>query len=90
MGIEDILIIACASWYAAYAISRTDGAFGMFRWLRRVAPLGGLTTCIICLAPWCAAALLVLYQSDARVVTLVLGAAGVALMLGTYTGATQQ
>jgi len=62
----------------------------VFVTLRRRLPLGGLTECIICLAPWCAALLFLLERTPAAPLVWVLAIAGGALMLGSYTGATQQ
>jgi len=83
MTLLELLTYASAAWYISYAVVNTTGPFGVFEWLRERLPLGGLTTCIICLSVWVA---LVLRLIGANVVTDALAIAGVALFLHSYTG----
>ena len=78
----ELLTLSAASWYIAYALTATHGPFNVFLWIREHIPLGGLTSCIICLAPWVAAALYLLHI-DA--LTNVLAIAGVALWAHSYS-----
>lgn len=79
----ELLKLAAATWAICYMISNTHGAFGMFEWLRKHMPLGGLTSCIICLSPYVALALLLI---GSNVVTDAFAVAGVALLAHSYSG----
>lgn len=85
----DLLILALATLYAAHAIAHTHGAFGMFTWLRLHVPLGGLTTCIVCLSVWCAAVFWLLLQTDLRPLCYIFAAAGGAVFAAQYVGMNQ-
>ena len=78
----ELLTYAASAWYVSYAVVNTDGPFGIFKWLRAHLPLGGLTTCIICLSVWVALALRLI---GANVVTDALAIAGVALWIHGFT-----
>jgi hypothetical protein len=104
----DLIKLAAASWYLAYALTHTHGPLGIFERLRewrggrwhgrkykkaqsvtgRDYDYGtemeyhGLLDCIICLAPWIAAAL---YLTNVAVVIDVLAVAGVALWMHGFT-----
>lgn len=54
MSIVDLLILAGACWYVSYVISSSEGPFAVFKHVRNLLPLGGLTACIICLSFWVA------------------------------------
>lgn len=82
----DLLTLALATWYAAEAITHQSGPFGVFVWVREHLPLGGLTSCIICASFWVALVLAVVHWCIAPVGTYVLAAAGLALMLRSYSG----
>jgi hypothetical protein len=69
---------ALATWYLAYAITNTHGPFGIFAWIRAHLPLGGLTTCIICMSPWLA---LIFRVAGEGVILDALSIAGLALIL---------
>lgn len=86
----DLAVIAFATLYAAYALTKTHGPFGVFTLIRQRLPLGGVTACIVCAAFWCAAIFYVLYQTDLRPVPCVFAAAGLAVFAGAYTGLNQQ
>lgn len=85
----DLLVLSLATLYAAHAITHTHGAFGMFAWVREHLPLGGLTTCIVCMAIWCAAFFWVLLQTDFRPLCYVFAVAGGAVLAAQYTGMNQ-
>lgn len=79
------LYYAAAGWYVAYVISNPNvkGPWGIFEWVRKHLPLGGLTSCIICLLPW---AVLILRLIGVNIITDVFAIAAVALWLHGYTG----
>lgn len=79
----DLLIVAFASWYLAYAVTSTHGPFNVFERIRKVTTLGGLLTCPICLAFWAA---LVLLIAPMGIVTQALAAAGFAMILHSWSG----
>lgn len=81
----DLLIIALATWYASYCISKKDGPFKVFAHVRTLLPLGGLTACIVCLSVWVAALLYALALVYAPAVQ-VIGMAGAAILLHRFTG----
>lgn len=83
MTLIDLLILAAACWYAAYVITSSDGPFAVFKRLRALLPLGGLTTCIVCLAFWIAQ--LLAYVSGHTFIEG-LAIAGLCLMLHRYSG----
>lgn len=87
MNFFDLVIVAAATAYLAFAITTTRGPFRVFARLRAHLPLGGLTTCIYCLAPWTAGGLLLLYATPARVLVEALAVAGLALMAWAWSGA---
>lgn len=82
----DFLVLALATAYSAHVISSTDGPFGVFASVRERLPLGGLTTCIYCLAPWCAGALWLVSLTPLAPLVTLLAIAGAALMLTAWTG----
>lgn len=77
------VLISLATWAIAFMVSNTSGPFHAFEWVRNHLPLGGLTSCIICLSPWIAVALWLLPDG---IVIWALAAAGLALMLHSYVG----
>lgn len=79
----ELITLAAAAWYVAYIVTSSDGPFHIFEKLRARAPMGGLTTCIICLSIWVA---IVLRVIGANIVTDALAIAGVALWIHSYTG----
>lgn len=82
----DLFVLALATAYSAHVISSTEGPFAVFAWVRSHLPLGGLTTCVYCLAPWCAGALWALMLTPLSPLVWVLAVAGAALMLTSWTG----
>ena len=83
----DLLIVALATFYVAYAVSWSHGPWNVFVWLREHLPLGGLTACLVCLAPWLAALFYVLMFTPLYVAVNVLAIAGTSVLLWRYTGA---
>lgn len=75
--------IALAAWYLAFAISTSSGPFHIFEAVRKYLPLGGLTSCIICLAPWMA---LVLWLVPDGVIVWAFAAAGLGLLAHGLAG----
>lgn len=78
-----LIEIALSAWYLAFVISTTSGPFHVFEWSRKRFYLGGLTSCIICLSPWIA---LGLWLVPDGVIVWTFAAAGLGLMLHSYTG----
>lgn len=85
MSLLDLVLLMLATWYLSYAITKTHGPLGAFNWIRVRAPLGGLTTCIVCLAPWLAL-LFYLALVYLPVVVYPFAAGGGAILLHRYTG----
>lgn len=86
LNLLDLIVLAAATWYSAFVISSLDGPFHVFSTVRKQLPLGGMTGCRICLAPWCAVVLYVVYLTELRGIVLPLAIAGLALMAEAYTG----
>lgn len=89
MNLSDLLIIGMATLYAAYALTKTHGAFGMFTWIREHLPLGGMTTCIVCAAFWFALLFVALWYTPFQPIVYPFAAAGMAVFAGQYTGMNQ-
>lgn len=87
MSLSNLLIAALATWYIAHCITTEKGAFNVFEKLRLWLPLGGLTSCIICLSVWIAIPVLLLLETPLAPIVYVCAIAGLALMLRSYTGA---
>lgn len=83
----DLATLALATWYLAYALTKTSGPFHLFALLRERVSLGGLTTCIVCASPWIAGGLYLLWLTPLQPIVVILAVAGLALMAGSYTGA---
>lgn len=86
MSPADLLTLAAASLYAAYAVGWSHGPFHAFERLRERWPLGGALRCPFCLAFWMALALWLLWQTPARPLIDVFAAAGLAAAAGRYVG----
>lgn len=83
----DLLIVASATFYLSYVLTSLAGPFDAFTRFRARFPLGGLTSCIWCAAPWIAALVYVVTLTPARPLVDIFAIAGAALMLGTFSGA---
>lgn len=81
----DFVLIALATFYVAFAVSSTHGPGGAFAWLRAHLALGGLTQCLVCLSPWCAALFYALLLV-APYVTWIFAAAGASVFVWRYSG----
>ncbi len=83
MRLYDLIIVAAATWYMAEMLTTRDGPFGIFPIIRERFPLGGLTTCPYCAAPYTALVFLIIYQFLPQIVW-VFAAAGLAMALRFY------
>lgn len=90
MTLADLAVVALATLYAAFALTKTHGPFGVFTWIRARLPLGGVTACIVCAAFWCSVTFYVLWLTPARPLVWVFAAAGLAVFAGQYVGMNQQ
>jgi len=82
MNVMEWVYFMAASWYLAYVISNSVGPFRIFVLIRHYLPLGGLTTCIICLMPWIA---FILHTIGHNPFTDALAIAGGALWVHGFT-----
>lgn len=82
----DLLIVALATFYSAFAISATHGPWHVFEWLRAHLPLGGLTACLVCLSVWLATLFYVLMLTPLSTIVDILAIAGTSVLLWRYTG----
>ena len=83
----DLIVLVLATFYLAYAVTKTHGPYSAFAWLRTKVSLGGLTACIVCLTFW--VALLMWFLISTHMLTFVvyaLAGAGGAIALYRYTG----
>lgn len=79
-----LVTLVLATLYWSHAISKTHGAFGVFEWMRKHLPLGGLTTCPVCLSFWIAIALWLLMFTPLHPIVTVSAVAGGAVVVGWY------
>lgn len=86
MSLADFTLLVLATWYSAYIIATKGGPFNVFGWLREHFPLGGLTTCIVCLAVWCGAVFYICLITPLAPIVYPFAAAGGAVLLYRYTG----
>lgn len=86
----DLIVIALATLYLSYALTKTHGPFEVFATIRTKLPLGGLTTCMVCAAFWLAAAFYLLWLTPLQSLVYVFAVAGGAVTLGNYVGLNQQ
>jgi hypothetical protein len=89
MQAPDLLILILATWYAAYSVANKGGPWNVFGWLRQHVPLGGLTTCIVCLSFWFGVAFYLLSITVLAPVVYPFAAAGGAILLYRYTGGSR-
>jgi hypothetical protein len=85
MSIAELLILACATWYISFVLTRLPGPFGVFARMRE-RPQFGIMKCIYCLSFWIAIALYVLMYNDFEELVWILGICGGAHMLASFTG----
>ncbi len=86
----DLLVLALATLYLSYALTKTHGPFGMFETIRLKLPLGGLTTCLVCAAPWISGGMYLLLLTPLKPLVYILSAAGLAVFAAYYAGMAQQ
>lgn len=86
MNALDLLLLTLATFYAAHAVANTHGPFGAFDDLRARLPLGGLTSCMVCLSPWAGALFYLALVAGAAWVVWIFAAAGASVFAYRYTG----
>lgn len=89
----DILILALATWRLAYLMAKEVAPFQLMTKLRAKTTLGGLLTCVYCSSWWAALIMLVLWflpMPYLKYLVYIFAVSGAALMLGNYTGSSQQ
>lgn len=84
-----LIILALATWRLSYLMASESAPFQLMTKLRERTTVGGLLTCIYCSSIWAALIVLVLWFTPLAVVVYILAISGAALMLGSYTGASQ-
>lgn len=89
LSLLDLLVLALATWRLAYLISRENAPFNIMGRFRERFPLGGGVKCIYCTSIWTAVVMLLLWFTPLQPIVWVFAVSGGALMLGSYTGATQ-
>lgn len=90
MNLLDFLILAAATLYLSFALTKTHGPFHLFEKARERFPLGGLTTCIVCASPWVAALCYGLLLTPLKPLVFVFAVAGLAMFAAFYNGMAQQ
>lgn len=94
LSLLDLLVIALAAWRLAYFIAKDYAPFGLMDKLRkryvkdRTKPT--VLTCIYCSSIWAALVMLALWFTPLQVVVWVFAVSAAALMLGSYSGVSQQ
>lgn len=82
----DFLMLALATFYVAHAVANTHGPFGAFGDLRQKLPIGGLTSCLVCLSPWAAAFFYICLLSGATWLVWLFAGAGASVFVYRWTG----
>lgn len=90
VNLPDLLILTFAALYPAFALTKTDGAFGMFKTIRERLPLGGLTTCLYCALFWSGLVVYLLWWTPLQPFVFILAIAGLATAVSFYIGMAQQ
>lgn len=65
-----LILLAFATFYVTYAVTRTKGLFNVFQGARERLPHGGLLTCHTCLAFWVSLVLYVCVYRDIDIVAI--------------------
>lgn len=86
----DLVVIALAACYWAYAVTKTHGAFHLFSRLRSKTTFGGLLECPICAAFWFGVVFYALTLTPLKPIVEISAAVGLACAIGFYTGYWQQ
>ena len=81
----DALALGLATFYLAFALARTHGPFNVFKTLRERWPMGGLISCVYCLAFYAAIGAYLVWLVWPPALYM-LAAAGGAAFLYRYTG----
>lgn len=82
----DLIVLALATFYVAHALANTHGPFGAFGDLRQKLPLGGLTSCMVCLSPWAAAIFYLMLTTGSGWVVWIFAVAGASVFAFRWTG----
>lgn len=90
MDALNLLVLALATWRLAYMLVYEKGPRKMFVYLRNISRRWGWTVleCDRCVSIWAGAWLLCALHTWAWPIVWVLAASGLAIMLGSFTGAT--
>lgn len=86
----ELLVLALATWRMAYLMAKEDAPFHLMSRLRQRTTFGGLLDCIKCSSWWAAVVMLLLWMTPLQPIVWVFAVSGGALMLGNYTGSSQQ
>jgi hypothetical protein len=86
----DLLILALATWRLAYLMAKEAAPFHLMTRLRQRTTFGGLLDCLMCSSWWAAVVMLLLWFTPLQPLVWVFAVSGAALMLGNYTGSSQQ
>ena len=68
-------------------ITREECPFGICAHLRKLLPLGGLTSCIYCMSVWMAALCNAVWLTPLQPLVVIVAISGASLMLAAYSGA---
>ena len=90
MTLPDLLVIALASCYWAFVLTKKPGPFDVFQRQREKNSIGGLLLCAPCLVFWIAVAFWLIWQTPAAPLVTISAIAGGASLAGYYTGMWQQ
>lgn len=86
----DLMVLALATWRLAYLMAKEAAPFHLMTKLRQRTTFGGLLDCLKCSSWWAAAVMLLLWFTPLQPIVWVFAVSGGALMLGNYTGSSQQ
>lgn len=86
----DLLVIALATWRLAYLMAKEAAPFHLMTRLRQRTTFGGLLSCLYCSSWWAALVMLALWFTPLQVVVWVFALSAAGLMLGSYSGVSQQ
>lgn len=94
LSLLELVVLSLATWRTAYFIARDHAPFGLMKRLRaRVVKNKDephVLTCIICSSVWAAILMLALWYTPLQPLVWIAAISGGALMLGNYTGSSQQ
>lgn len=89
MSFVDVVIVALAGFYPAYALTSTTGPLNVFKRIHTRLPMGGLTTCFVCAEFWFCLGFYALFRLGLTDIVYPFAAAGAALVLFRYTGGSR-